>query len=452
MLMPSLATSTAKVALPSLARTFAASFQSAQWIVLSYLLTITALIVAAGRLGDIFGRRRLLLIGTAIFAVGSFLSGMAPGLELLIAARAIQGFGAAIMMALTMAFVGAVVPSERTGSAMGLLGTMSAAGTTLGPALGGLLIAWAGSGAIFLVNVPLAVVALLVISQTLPRDPPRAASATSSFDLAGTGLLAAALTAYALAMTVGGGQFGPLNVAILAAAFAASIAFAAVEARVSSPLVRLELFRNRALVAGLSTNTVVSTVMMATLIVGPFYLAKVIGLGAAAAGPVLALGPVVAALAGIPAGRLVDRFGTERAALGGLGALAAGAASLSVTSPGFGVLGYVVPIVAMTAGYGLFQAANNTAIMTATTAAERGVVSGVLSLSRNLGLVTGASAMGAIFARGAAVRDVVTAKPQAIVAGVHATFAVAAVLVVMSLVVGVRAARNDPRRVASKAA
>lgn len=446
MLMPSLATSTANVALPSLARTFTASFPEAQWIVLSYLLTITALIVAVGRLGDIIGRRRLLLAGTAVFAGGSLLSGVAPSLELLIAARLFQGFGAASMMALTMAFVGAVVPPERTGSAMGLLGTMSAVGTTLGPALGGLLIAWAGAQAIFLINVPLAVLALLITFQTLPRDLPCAASTASRFDITGMALLVAALTAYALAMTWGRGQFGYLNVAILFVAFAASVAFAAVEARVPYPLVGMELFRSRSLVAGLSANMIVSTVMMATLIVGPFYLAKVIGLGPAAAGLVLALGPLVAAVVGVPAGRLVDRFGTERTVLAGLAALAVGAAALSVVPSAFGIVGYVVPIVAMTAGYGLFQAANNTAILTRTSVADRGVVSGLLNLSRNLGLVTGASAMGAVFAWGTAARDVVTASPKAIVTGMHSTFVVATILLVVSLLISFRAAPGDQER------
>lgn len=448
MLMPSFATSAANVALPDLAKMFAASFQAAQWIVLSFLLTITALTVVVGRLGDLVGRRRLLLAGTAIFAGGSMLSGVAPSLELLIAARVVQGIGAATMTALTMAFASVVVPPSRTGSAMGLLGTMSAVGTMLGPALGGLLTAWVSSRAIFLVNVPLAALAVLIAARTLPKDPPRAAATSSRFDIAGVGLLAAALIAYALAMTLGRGQIGMLNVAILVIAFAASIAFVVIEAKVPYPLVRLDLLRDRALVAGLCTNMIVSTVMMATLIVGPFYLNKVIGLGPAATGLVLAVGPVVAAMAGIPAGRMVDRFGAERAALGGLAALAAGAAALSVVPAAIGIAGYVVPIAAMTVGYGLFQAANSTKIMMGASATERGLISGVLSLSRNLGLVTGASAMGAIFAWATAVRDVVMASPGAIVSGMHSTFAVAVVLLVGSLLVSLGAARGNPMRTA----
>jgi len=141
MLLSSLGISSANVALPTLVQAFNASFQHVQWIVLAYLLAITTLIVGAGRLGDIIGRRRLLLAGLILFTLASALCALAPTLGLLIAARAAQGAGAAVMMALTMAFVGETVPKEKTGSAMGLLGTMSAIGTALGPSLGGFLIA-----------------------------------------------------------------------------------------------------------------------------------------------------------------------------------------------------------------------------------------------------------------------------------------------------------------------
>ena len=170
MLLSSLGTSIANVGLPTLAQAFGASFQEVQWVVLAYLLAITTLIVSVGRLGDIIGRRRLLLAGIVLFTVASVLCGVAPTLWLLIAARAAQGLGAAIMMALTMAFVGETVPKARTGSAMGLLGTMSAIGTALGPSLGGVLIAGLGWRAIFLVNVPLGVLAFVLAYRHLPAD------------------------------------------------------------------------------------------------------------------------------------------------------------------------------------------------------------------------------------------------------------------------------------------
>src|SRR5262249_2160142 len=153
---------------------FAAPFPAVQWVVLAYLLATTTLIVSVGRLGDLVGRRRLLLTGILLFTTASVLCGLAPTLWLLIAARAAQGLGGAIRLALSLALVGATVPKERTGSAMGLLGTMSAIGTALGPSLGGVLISGFGWRAIFLLQVPLGVAAFLLSQRFLPVDRPAA--------------------------------------------------------------------------------------------------------------------------------------------------------------------------------------------------------------------------------------------------------------------------------------
>src|SRR4051812_39720989 len=218
MLLSSLGISIANVGLPTLAQAFNASFQQVQWVVLAYLLAITTLVVSVGRLGDIAGHRRLLLAGIFLFTGASVLCGIAPRLWLLIAARAVQGLGAAIMMALTMAFVGEKIPKEKTGSAMGLLGTMSAIGTALGPSLGGVLIAGLSWRALFLVNVPLGILAFVLAYRCLPVDRRGPKTERAGFDTVGTLLLALTLAAYALAMTMGRGPFGPLNAALLSAA------------------------------------------------------------------------------------------------------------------------------------------------------------------------------------------------------------------------------------------
>jgi MFS family permease len=171
-LLPSLAVSSANVALPTLAAAFGAGFAEVQWVVLAYLLATTTLIVGAGRLGDLMGRRRLLLAGVVLFTVASLLCALAPNLPLLVAARALQGMGAASMMALAMALVSASLPKNRTGRAMGLLGTMSAVGTALGPSLGGVLIGALGWPAVFAVNLPLGLLAF-VLAWRCPWPPTR---------------------------------------------------------------------------------------------------------------------------------------------------------------------------------------------------------------------------------------------------------------------------------------
>ncbi|MDO8252472.1 MAG: MFS transporter [Rhodoferax sp.] len=435
MLLSSLGTSIANVGLPTLAQAFNASFQEVQWIVLAYLLAITTLIVSVGRLGDLIGRRRLLLAGIFLFTLASSLCGAAPTLWLLIAARAAQGLGAAIMMALTMAFVSEIVPKAKTGSAMGLLATMSAIGTALGPSLGGVLIAGLSWRAIFLVNVPLGILAFLLAYRCLPVDRRGPKTDSAGFDKVGTLLLALTLAAYALAMTMGRGSFGPLNLALLSAAGFGVGLFVLTESRAASPLIRLAMFRDPGLSASLAMSALVSTVMMATLVVGPFYLSRALGLDAAVVGLVLSVGPLAAALAGVPAGRMADRFGAQRMTLVGLIGMAAGSFILCMLPATLGIPGYIAPIVVITVGYALFMTANNTAVMTDIRPDQRGVISGLLSLSRNLGLITGASVMGAVFALGSAMIDITTARPEAVASGMRITFAVAAILIVLALAI-----------------
>jgi MFS family permease len=440
MLLSSLGTSIANVGLPTLAQALSASFQQVQWIVLAYLLAVTTLVVSVGRLGDIAGRRRLLLAGIGLFTMASLLCSMAPTLRLLIAARVVQGLGAAVMMALSMAFVGETVPRERIGSAMGLLGTMSAVGTALGPSLGGVLISGFGWPAIFLVNVPLGCLALLLARRHLPLDR-RAPSADQggtdqgSLDKLGTLLLVLTLAAYALAMTIGRGHFGALNMALLLGAALGVGLFVLAEAKATSPLIRLTMFRDPVLSAGLALNAMVSTVMMATLVVGPFYLSRALGLDEAVIGAVMSIGPIISALSGVLAGRIVDRLSASFVLIVGLMLMVAGSLALSLIPAIFGIAGYIAAVVILSPGYQLFQAANNTAVMVNVGQTERGVVSGMLNLSRNLGLITGAAVMGAVFALATAAIDITTAPAETVANGMRITFAVAAVLMMVALAI-----------------
>ena len=377
MLLASLGTSIANVGLPSLAQAFDASFHAVQWVVLAYLLAITAVIVSAGSLGDHLGRRRLLMAGLLLFTVACGLCGVAPALEWLIAARILQGLGAAVMMAMALGMVGDTVAKERTGRVMGLLGTMSAVGTAMGPSLGGVLLSLWGWRAIFLVGVPLGSVAVALAYHYLPVDRPRAPAST------------------------GLGFWSSLQV----------------------PALR----------AGLAMSALVAAVIMATFVVGPFYLSRGLGLDPEWMGLAMALGPCVATCAGVPAGRLTDRFGSQRMTLAGLGLLACGALLLSLAS---GLVAYLTSLVILTTGYSLFQAANNTAVMSDVDGSRRGTVSGLLNLSRNLGLIFGASVLGAVFAW--ASPDVTRAMPQSVAFGLHVTFSVALGLILLASVMAWR--------------
>jgi len=446
MLLSSLGTSIANVGLPTLAQAFSASFQQVQWIVLAYLLAITTLIVSVGRLGDITGRRRLLLAGIFLFTIASVLCGVAPTLWLLISARALQGLGAAIMMALAMAFVGETVPKTNTGSTMGLLGSMSAIGTALGPSLGGILIAGLSWRAIFLVNVPLGILTCFLAYRTLPADRRGPKTERAAFDTVGTLLLALTLATYALAMTRWRGSFSSPSIALLLVAALGFGLFVLVEARSSSPLIRWAVIRDPVLSASLVMSALVSTAMMTTLVVGPFYLSRALAFNATLVGIVMSIGPITSMLIGVPAGRSVDRFGVPFMVILGLINMAVGLIALAVLPAMYGIAGYIAAIIVLSPGYQMFQAANNSAIMLNVHPDQRGVISGLLSLSRNIGLITGTSVMGAVFALGSATTDITTARPEAVAAGMRITFAVAAILifVALAIAVGSRALATRP--------
>ncbi|MCO7626109.1 MFS transporter [Pseudomonas fluorescens] len=426
MLMPSLDTSIANAGLPTLAAAFEATFQQVQWIVLAYLLAVTTLIVSVGRLGDVFGRRRLLLIGIGIFTSASLCCALAPGLGWLIGARAVQGLGAAIMFALTVALVADAVPKARAGSAMGLLATMSATGTSLGPSLGGLLIAHVGWPSIFVLNVPLGLLNAWLVYRYLPADRP--AKSAVAFDYLGTVVLVLTLAAYALAMTLDG--YTPI---LLLVSLCGAGVFVAVEMKATAPLIRLSLFADARLSSSLALTLLVTTVMMTTLVVGPFYLSRGLGLGSSVVGLALSVGPLLAACGGVPAGRLVDRFGARRVVPGALLGMAGGCSLLALLPMSFGLVAYLLPMAVVACSYALFQAANNSGLMATVSQDQRGVVSALLGLSRNLGLITGAAVMGAVFAF--ATGDPTQAPAEVIGSGLHSTFGVAAALMVVALII-----------------
>lgn len=253
------------------------------------------------------------------------------------------------------------------------------------------------------------------------------------FDKSGTLLLALTLGLYALAMTFGRGNFGLGNVVLLFASVAGGAFFVFAEKRTASPLISLAMFRDRALSTSLITNLLVSAVVMSTLVVGPFYLARSLALNASMVGIAMSVGPIVAAMAGLPAGRLTDRVGAGPMTITGLFGMAVGSSALSLIPTTVGIPGYIAPIAIMTAGYAVFQTANNTALMKGIRPDERGVVSGLLNLSRNLGLITGASVMGAAFAFATGTTDIKTAAPEAVSTGMRVTFAIAAILILIAI-------------------
>ncbi len=384
MLLAALGTSIANIALPTLAEAFSAPFAQVQMVVVAYLAALTVCVVIAGRLGDRRGLKPMLVAGLAAFVVASLLCAIAPSLLLLIGARALQGIGAAFLMTLAMALMRQTASEARVGRAMGLLGTVSALGTALGPSLGGLLIPLTGWRGIFWVQVPLAALALILAITMLPAEP----------------------------------------------------------VKERAPAISLRSVMNRNLAPNLLVNIIVAAVMMTTLVVGPFYLHLGLGLPAMQVGFVMAIGPAISIFSGVPSGRLVDAWGSGRMLAIGLALLATGAFLLAFLPNAIGIAGYVLSIIVLTPGYQLFQ---DTAVLADVAKARRGTVSGLLGLSRNIGLIAGASVMGAVFAFGVGMEEFARATPLAIASGMRLTFLLAAAMMLAAIAVAC-GSRNPARR------
>lgn len=388
MLLASLGTSIANIALPALAAAFSAPFVAVQAVVVAYLAGLTLCVVVAGRLGDRYGLKPMLVAGLVLFALAALLCAIAPDLRVLTGARGLQGAGAGFLMTLSLAKMRETAGPARVGRAMGLLGTASALGTALGPSLGGLLIPLAGWRGLFWIQLPLALLTLALARATLADDAGRGTMPPSGRRPVLTGELA----------------------------------------------------------AGLVVNFLVAAVMMTTLVVGPFYLGLGLGLREVVLGAVLAIGPVISILSGVPSGRLVDALGGGAMRTAGLVCLAAGAALLAILPARIGVAGYGLAIAVLTPGYQLFQAANNMAALVDVPADRRGTVSGLLVLSRNLGLIAGASVMGAVFAFGVGTQEPGDAAPAAIAAGMRLTFGAATMLMIVALGISVAPGIRSGRR------
>ncbi len=395
-LLASVGVSIVTVALPTLSKTFSVGAQPVQWVVLAYLLAVTATIVPAGRLGDLYGNRRMLLGGLALFTIASVGCAMAPALDWLIVGRAAQGLGAAILMSLPMSMAKRLVTRERLGTVMGLLGSMSAIGTALGPSVGGALIDRLGWRAPFVLLVLGGAVMLVMVITGVPRQQ-AVENAGAHMDWAGSMWLSVTLLCFAIAAT--GGKVGASLPAWtwLSLGALSLVGFVRTEQTVATPLVPMALVRERPIATALAMNLLVGAVMMATLVVGPFYLSFGLGLKETETGLAMAAGPVAAALSGVPTGRITDRFGSTRTLLAGLMLATAGLCGFAMLPAWLGVPGYVLALIVLTPGFQLFLAANNTAMMRAAADSHRGMLSGLLGLSRNLGFMAGASLLPMLF-------------------------------------------------------
>jgi EmrB/QacA subfamily drug resistance transporter len=393
--MGQLDASIATLVIPTLRTVFHSRLAYVEWVAISYLLTLVALVVMFGRLADMFGRKELYTLGFVVFTAGSVACGAAPTLEVLILARIAQAVGAAMLQANSVAIITAAVDRNELGRAIGIQGAAQAVGLSVGPALGGFLISQLGWRWVFYINLPVGIVGTalgwLVLSSSAQRRRPE------PFDWAGLGLFGTGVTLLMYATTQGGlqGWSSPNILAMFGISSILLALFLLCEVRTSSPMVDLTLFQNRLFSAGIVAGLLSYAVLFGALFLMPVFMEVALHRSAENTGLTLAAVPIALALAAPLAGALSDRFGSRGLTVGGM--LLASVALLGLDKVSPNVEWLLLGVLALFGlGLGAFTPPNNASIMGAAPRHRLGIASGILNMTRGMGTSVGVVATGAV--------------------------------------------------------
>jgi EmrB/QacA subfamily drug resistance transporter len=390
------------IAIPNMITRLHASLDDILWVINAYALVLAVLLITAGRLGDLFGQRKMFFVGVAAFTIASAACGFAPGAGWLIAFRAVQGLGAALLMPQTLAMLTMVFPPERRGAAFGVWGAVAGVATIAGPTLGGLLVTAFDWRYIFFINIPVGIAVLIL---TVILIPDLRAGQRHKFDVSGVILASAGLLLICYGL-VDGQKYNWGTVTsfisiplILGAGVLLLVAFMVVQARKQDrePLLPFQLFRDRNYALMNFVAGGISIGMLGIFLPFSIYLQSVLGFSALKAGLTLAPASVLAMFVAPAAGRLSDRIGGKYILLTGLTLFSLGTAWIAlIAQPASAWYDFLAPQVAMGIGIGCTFAPMTTVAMRGINPRMAGAASGVFNTTRQVGSVIGTAGVGAL--------------------------------------------------------
>lgn len=438
------------IALPTIERDFQAPFSTVQWVVLAYMLTLVTLLLTIGRLGDMFGKKRLYIAGYAIFTLGSFLCGISPTIGLLIAARVIQALGSVMLMALGVAIITEAFPASERGKALGISGLIVSIGGISGPSLGGFLLSISSWHLIFFVNLPIGLIGILLGLRYIPAHQPPGGQ---RFDLPGAFTLFASLFSLLIGLTYSQnkGFLQPATLALFASFLVFLVIFLFIERRSPHPMIDLSMFQNKLFSVNLVTGFITFISSAGLVLLMPFYLQNVLKFSPGLSGLLLTTVPLSMGIVAPISGSLSDRFGSRPLTVAGLAVLVLAylwATGLSETTS---VLGYILHFIPIGVGMGLFQSPNNSAIMGAAPRERLGIASGLLSITRTLGQTSGIAILGALWASqvsrlsGLPAGEATNAPGGFQVTALHFTLHIVIVMISFGLLLSILAYRQERR-------
>jgi EmrB/QacA subfamily drug resistance transporter len=371
------------VSLPTISVFFGVGLATAQWVLISYLITLLGFVLFFSRLGDFYGQERVYLAGLAGFVFTSLLCSLSPSIEALILFRGLQGLTAAMMISVSMALVRRSFPAPELGRALGIYAVAIAAGLALGPAIGGIVSSFMGWRAIFLVNLPVGILDFVFCFHVLKRSQ----RLIVKWDIPGTILqfVCLFLVVYSLNLV----ENGDFTLAVITGALAITtfLGFVYQELRCQNPVLKLDLFRNHTFTAftlSLHFNYICMYMMFFAV---PFYLQKVLHLDSGTTGFVLTASPIIMMTVSPLSGMVADRFGSRAPAF--LGSMVSALALLYMTQLNVNSSAWDVffSLALLGLGAALFQSPTNRTLMSELPSEKAGVASGIIATTRNLGMV-----------------------------------------------------------------
>jgi EmrB/QacA subfamily drug resistance transporter len=384
------------IALPSIAQHFNVDPQTVGWVSMSYLLVMGSFLLAFGRLGDMFGFRRLYLTGLLLFVTASAFCGLSPSLGWLISLRALQALGAGLTMAMAPAITTAAFPPEERGKALGITGMAVALGLALGPSIGGMLVEIYDWRLIFYVNIPIGIVAYFWCLKVLPD---KLKEEQKIFDWQGAVLGFGALST--MLFFASRGQAVNWSWPVLLTGMMSLIllaGFVIVEKRVSDPMLDLNLFKNRVFSAGCSTSLLNFMTQYIIVFMTPFLLQEIMGYTVGQAGAIMTAFPLTVLVVAPVSGALSDKIGQRWLAFTGSLLCTLAAIALSNVERNASPLDVAWRLSLFGMGTGMFQSPITSAVMGSVPKFRLGIAAGVLSTTRNIGMVLGIAAGGAVLA------------------------------------------------------
>ncbi len=399
--MATLDSSIVNISLPAIARYFGVALSgSIEWVIIAYLMVVAATLLTIGRLADMMGRKGIWTTGLIIFTLGSAICGASPSLGILIAARAFQGLGGSLLMAISPAMLTSAFPSTERGRALGLNALIVALGVSAGPTIGGVITQYLTWRWIFYVNAPIGILGVIATLRLLTEPVRWDHEKFAGFDLAGAGLLAIGLASLTLGLSFGQ-EWGWLSVGTLttiAIGVVALVDMVIIEGRLANPLVKLRLLTDRVFASANISLILSFLALFAVSFMLPFYFEQLRNFSIIESGLLLTPLPLTIAVVAPISGRLADRFGTRWLAASGLAIACVGLVLISKLDAHSSLFDIIWRLSFTGIGQGLFQSPNNSALMGAAPRNEQGVASGFLGTGRVVGQSLSVALAGAIFA------------------------------------------------------